>query len=54
VGRPTPGGPFDCMRIMFILIEIRVQGTIYILIGTLLDLNTYFTYHLVPVLAPNY
>jgi hypothetical protein len=29
VGLPTPGGPFDCMRIMYILNEIRVQGTIY-------------------------
>jgi hypothetical protein len=39
------------MRDILILNKIWVQGKIYILIGTWLK---YFTYHLVPVLAPNY
>jgi hypothetical protein len=31
-----PGGQVDCMRDIFIVNEIWVQGKIYILIGTLL------------------
>jgi hypothetical protein len=31
------GGRIECMRDIFILNEIWVQGKIYILIGTLLD-----------------
>jgi hypothetical protein len=39
------------MRGIFTLNKIRTQDKIYVFIGTWL---TYFTYHLVPVLAPNY
>jgi hypothetical protein len=39
---------------MFILNEIRVQGKIYTLIGTLLGCHILLIIYLVPVLAPNY
>jgi hypothetical protein len=54
-GAPWGGGEarVDCMRDIFILNEIWVEVKIHILIGTFAWLK-YFTYRLVPILAPNY
>jgi hypothetical protein len=54
-GTPPPKGGGRqgyCMRDIFILNEIWAQGKIYILVGA--AWLKYFTYHLVPVLAPSY